>query len=153
DPLLIIASPPALYRVETVTPDAANDRTKVTFTPWLDTDKTASTLAQSLHESVAKAVKRFSAAERFGVVRTSRSGREVLSLLDRLRNLERSGGTAEELRTALEGDVLPELRQLHAAAVSGRFTRVEPWVNGILTALESAARGVTTSTSGANLEG
>jgi predicted phage baseplate assembly protein len=144
DPLLIIASPPALYRVETVTPDAANDRTKVTFTPWLDSDKTTSALAQSLHEAVAKVVKRFSAVERFGVVRTSRSSREVLNLLDQLRNVEESGGTVEELRTTLESDVLPELRRLHATAVSGRFTRVEPWVNGIVTGLESASRGVTT---------
>ena len=140
DPLLIIASPPALYRVETVTPDAANNRTKVTFSLWLDTDTTAK--AQSLHESVAKAVKRFSAAERFGVVRTSRSGSEVLKLLDRLRNLEESGSTAEELRTALEDDIIPELRRVQATAVSGRFTRVEPWVNGILEELEGASRGV-----------
>jgi len=142
DPLLIIASPPELYRVETVTPEAAADRTKVTFTPWLEPDATAG-VAESLRESIAKVVKRFSAAERFGVVRTSRSGREVLNLLDRLRKLEQGGSTADEVKDALEQEILPKLRQLHAAAVSGRFTRVEPWVNGILEELEGATRGPT----------
>jgi len=84
-------------------------------------------VAESLRESIAKVVKRFSAAERFGVVRTSRSGREVLNLLDRLRKLEQGGSTADEVKDALEQEILPKLRQLHAAAVSGRFTRVEPW--------------------------
>jgi predicted phage baseplate assembly protein len=141
DPILIIASPPNLFRVETVTPDAANDRTKVTFRPWLEVELPAAP-SGALGDAVAGIVKRFSTPERFGVVRTSKSGREVLAQLERLRKLE-SDGTPEELRTALEQQVLPRLNELHQAAIAGRFTRVEPWVRSIVDELEGALQGRT----------
>ncbi|HSE15784.1 MAG TPA: putative baseplate assembly protein [Pyrinomonadaceae bacterium] len=142
DPLLIIASPPALFRIETVTPDPPNDRTKVTFRPWLESVTTTG-FTESLAPAVERVVKRFSAAERFGVVPTSRSGGQVLRVLDRLLKVTQRGATAEEVKVAVEQEALPKLRELHQAAVSGRFTRVEPWVNGIVEALESALRGET----------
>lgn len=139
DPLLIIASPPNLYRVETVTPDAANDRTKVTFKPWLES-ALAPKRSVALQDRVSAAVNTFSAAERFGVVRTSRSGSEVLAHLDRLRDLA-AAGNLEELRATLEQEVLPKLKELHQTAITGRFTRVEPWVRQIVAALEAALLG------------
>lgn len=139
DPLLIIASPPNLYRIETVTPDAAADRTKVTFRPWLEIELPPEP-STAFIDSISDTVKKFSVAERFGVVRTSRSGREVLAQLDRLRKLA-SAGSAEELKAALEKEVLPRLNELHQAAISGRFTRVEPWVAQIVEELEAALLG------------
>jgi len=140
DPLLIIASPPNLYRIETVTPDAAADRTKVTFRPWLEIELPPEP-STAFIDNVSDIVKKFSAAERFGVVRTSRSGREVLAQLDRLRKMESAGSTAEELKAALEKEVLPRLKDLHQAAIAGRFTRVEPWVAQIVEELEAALLG------------
>jgi predicted phage baseplate assembly protein len=142
DPLLIIASPPNLFRIVTVTPDAANDRTKVTFRPWLELELPPEPSA-ALVDDVADVVKKFSVAERFGVVRTSRSGRDVLAQLDRLRKLEAAGATADELKSTLADEVLPRLNELQRAAVAGKFTRVEPWVRGIVDELEAALGGRT----------
>ncbi|HYK20810.1 MAG TPA: hypothetical protein VEV42_08755, partial [Pyrinomonadaceae bacterium] len=139
DPILIIASPPNLFRIETVTLDAANDRTKVTFRPWLEIELPRARPA-ALVEAVAAIVKQFGAPERFGVVSTSKSGREVLAQLNRLRKLE-AEGTPEELSTALEKEVIPKLNDLHQAAIAGRFTRVEPWVRSIVSELEAALQG------------
>ncbi|HEX3184530.1 MAG TPA: hypothetical protein VHQ94_07025, partial [Pyrinomonadaceae bacterium] len=143
DPLLIIASPPALFRVETVTPDPPNDRTKVSFKPWLEPDNTND---ESLGLLIERIVTRFGATDRFGVVRTSRSGSEVLRVLDRLLQTVRSGATADQIKLALEREALPKLVELHRAAIVGRFTRVEPWVRSIIEALQSAIRRQTVST-------
>jgi predicted phage baseplate assembly protein len=140
DPILIIASPPDLFRIETVTPDAANDRTKVTFRPWLEIELPPEP-SVALIDSVAAIAERSSEAERFGIVRTSKSGREVLAILDRLRRMALNGITAEELKTALEKEVLPRLKELHQAAIAGKFTRVEPWVRLIIEELEIAMLG------------
>ncbi|HKN83202.1 MAG TPA: hypothetical protein VJW17_07195, partial [Pyrinomonadaceae bacterium] len=141
DPLLIIASPPNLYRVKTVTPDAANNRTKVTYRPWLEVEA-AKPSPGAFVDAVAGIIKRYGTPERFGVVRTSKSGREVLAQLERLRKLE-TEDTVDELRTAVRQEVLPKLKDLHQAAIAGRFTRVEPWVSAIVEELEAALLGRT----------
>src|SRR5215212_1695626 len=140
DPILIIASPPDLFRIETVTPDAANDRTKVTFRPWLEIELPPEP-SGALIDAVEAIVNRFSAAERFGIVRTSKSGREVLALLDRLRRMTSGGSTAEELKKTLEQEDIPNLKELHQAAIAGKFTRVEPWVRLLIEELEIALLG------------
>ncbi len=140
DPILIIASPPDLFRIETVIPDAANDRTKVTFRPWLEIELPPEP-SSALIDAVAAIADRFSEVERFGIVRTSKSGREVLALLDRLRRMASGGSTAEELKKTLEQEGLPRLKELHQAAIAGRFTRVEPWVRLLIEELEIALLG------------
>ena len=138
DPLLIIASPPTLYRIESVTPDAAANRTKVTFRPWVEVQLPPEPSAVLLEE-VADVVTKFSAVERFGVARSSHTGREVLAHLEALRKT----ASAEELKTSLEKQVLPKLKDLHQSAVSGRFSRIEPWVREIVAGLEDALQGRT----------
>ena len=138
DPLLIIASPPALFRIETVTLDPPNDRTKVSVKPWLEPGN-ATGEAEPLAPLVERVVKRFGATERFRVVPTSRSGSEVLRVMSRLQKVAQSGATEDEVKVAVE-DALPKLRELHQAAISGRFTRVEPWVRGIVEAFENGLR-------------
>jgi len=136
DPLLIIASPAVVYRVETVTADPANDRTRVTFKPWSEAGAALGLVAR-----VAETVNRFSAAERFGVVPTSRSGRAVLAQLEQLQKLAAAGAPAEEMKSTLVDEVLPKLREVHQAAIVGRFTRVQPWVRDLVDALEGALQG------------
>ena len=149
DPLLIIASPPVLYRVETVTPDPPANRTKVTFRPWLEVDLPRAPSAALLDKVVAVA-ERFSAVERFSVRRNSNSAGQVLAELTRLRRLEASGVTAEEMKKTVEEEVLPKLKELHQAAISGRFTKIEPWLQQIVEELQIALQGgtVRTATSG-----
>ncbi len=138
DPLLIIASPPTLYRIESVTPDAAANRTKVTFRPWVEVQLPPEPSAVLLEE-VADVVTKFSAVERFGVARSSHTGRQVLAQLEALRKT----ASAEELKTSLEKQVLPKLKDLHQSAVLGRFSRIEPWVREIVAGLEDALQGRT----------
>lgn len=142
DPLLIIASPPQLHRVITVTPDPPADRTKVTFKPWLESES-GTKVTDTLSDSLPKIIKRFSSTERFGVVATSRSGTEVLELLGRLEEALNSGASSEKVRAVLELEVMPRLNELHETAVTGRFTRVEPWVRSLIEELERAMRGRT----------
>lgn len=140
DPLMIIASPAVLHRVETVTPDPPANRTKVTFRPWLEIDLPREPSAALLRNIVAIA-ERFSAVARFGVLPSSRTAKEVLAQLNRLRKLEASGITAEEMKKTVEEEVLPKLKELHQAAVSGRFTRIEPWLQLIVEELQIALQG------------
>ncbi len=142
DPILIIASPPELYRIETVTPDAANNRTKVTFRPWLEIELPPEP-SSALMESVAAIAERFSEVERFNIVRKSKSAREVLAVLDRLKRMTSGGSTAEELKTVIEHEVQPQLKRQLRVAIAGKFTRVEPWVRLIIEELDIALRGKT----------
>ena len=140
DPLMIIASPPTLYRIETVTPEPPANRTKVTFRPWLEIDISRPPSA-ALLDDVAAIAERFSAVERFRVRRNSLSARQVLTELTRLRKLEAAGVTAEEAKRTVEEEVLPKLRELHQAAVAGRFTLIEPWLQQIVEELQIALQG------------
>jgi hypothetical protein len=153
DPLMIIASPPVLYRIETVTPDPPANRTKVTFRPWLEIDLPREPSAALLDNIVAIA-ERFSEVAHFGVLPNSSSAKQVLALLNRLRKLEASGITAEEMKKRVEEEVLPKLKDLHQAAVSGRFTRIEPWLQLIVEELQIALQGgAGRSTAGGNGNG
>ncbi|HEX5875980.1 MAG TPA: putative baseplate assembly protein [Pyrinomonadaceae bacterium] len=153
DPLMIIASPPVLYRVETVTPDPPANRTKVTFRSWLEIDLPREP-SDALLDNIVAIAERFSEVAHFGVLPTSRSTKQVLAQLTRLRRLEASGITAEEMKKAVEEEVLPKLKELHQAAVSGRFTRIEPWLQLIVEELQIALQGGSgRSTGGGNGNG
>jgi predicted phage baseplate assembly protein len=140
DPLMIIASPPALYRIETITPEPPANRTKVTFRPWLEIDLPRPPAAALLDNNAAIA-ERFSAVEHFRVRRNSLSASQVLKELTRLRKLEAGGVTAEEMKRTVEEEVLPKLKELHQSAVAGRFTLIEPWLQQIVEELQIALQG------------
>jgi hypothetical protein len=140
DPLMIIASPPALYRIETITPEPPANRTKVTFRPWLEIDLPRPPSA-ALLDNIAAIAERFSAVEHFRVRRNSLSASQVLKELTRLRKLEAGGVTAEEMKRTVEEEVLPKLKELHQSAVAGRFTLIEPWLQQIVEELQIALQG------------
>jgi predicted phage baseplate assembly protein len=146
DPLLIVASAPQLYRIMEVTLDPSADRTKVTIQPWSAPATVAPAAAapmagrepRPLVDAVHDIVTRFRNAEQFGVSPRSRATREVLDHLGQLQTKLRRTTNVEKLKTALEQDSLPKLKEQHRAAVEGRFNRVEPWVRSLVAELEAA---------------
>jgi len=147
DPLLLLiySSPakPYLFRVESVTPDPVKERTRVTVSPWLrnvdDDDPDASTGA-SFQQVVKAIIVRFSAVENFGVSATSRSGADTLRILEQLKSQLASTTDEATLAAFMRRQTLPKLKEQHDAAVTGRFTRVEPWLSALIEALESAVK-------------
>jgi hypothetical protein len=146
DPLLLLiyASPPKpyLFRVETVTPDPPNDRTRVNISPWLRDDEDVSDTAPGtpFHQVVEEIIVRFSAVENFGVSATSRSGAETLRILEQLKSQLASTTDEPVLAAFVRRQTLPKLQEQHDAAVTGRFTRVEPWLAALIHALERAVK-------------
>jgi hypothetical protein len=142
DPLLIVASSPKLYRVMSVTPDPAADRTQVRIQPWLSSagTNTLSGVRETLAfpEAVDEIVTRLSNVEPFGVVATSHSARQVLKPLEKLRAALTAGVPTADLKAMVEQDILPKLKEVSRTAVERRYTRIEPWVRSLMAELEAA---------------
>lgn len=141
DPVLIdfgIASDSvALFRVVEVEPDDDAKRTKVTLRLWTDNGlatpappgggQPAPTTIAALKEIAA----RYRATEEFGVNANTATAGRVLGHVDTLLENIDSGVTNDELRQRLE-EVLPQLREEHRLAREGGYTKLEPWVGGLV---------------------
>jgi hypothetical protein len=153
DPLLIRTVQglkPQLYRVLKVEPDATAGRTRVTFEPWLDAStKTAATLLATKEDAVPikaevslaerntalrEIAERAHDPETAGVSLSGATARRVLSHLEPLRAEEES-----DLRKVATDEVLPKLRDEQRLAADGRFKRLAPWIDNLITGLEAAA--------------
>ncbi len=149
-----------LFRVIKVEPDAAADRTKVTLQAWakmsaaakasaspqskamLVASKEAAATSQPFarKERVLRIIERYSDEKEFADLLKTSTGKKVSEQLEALRN---NLSVAEaELAQVIEEDTLPKLRDLHGAAVEGNFTRLEPWIQELITELESSVERV-----------
>jgi hypothetical protein len=171
------ASVQALYRVVAIEPDAEADRTKVTLQPWGTTPSTAALSATpahaasrseagtdmpasadeafsaqdgSLSAALQEIVERHSKEEEVGDLLKTRTGGRVLEQLELLRNSEESSDT--ELARLVVEDVLPALQEQLRVAQEGRFTRLEPWIQQVITDLETAVRNRDASAEDAEAE-
>jgi len=132
DPLLIrtvVGSKPGLYRALTVEPDAQAQRTRVTFEPWIRSS------------ALVEIARRAADEDRAGFPLESAMARRVLSVLEPLR----ADSSGADLRALARDEILPKLREEHRLAIEGNFTRLEPWIDDIISDLESAA-GISEST-------
>jgi hypothetical protein len=141
DPLLIdfglAPDSVALFRAVKVEPDDAAKRTKVTLRLWTDTGlstpappgggQPAPTTIAALKEIAA----RYRDTEEFGVNANTATAGRVLDHVDTLMENIDSGVTNDELRQRLE-EVLPQLREEHRLAREGGYTKLEPWIGGLV---------------------
>lgn len=126
----------ALFRVVKVEPDDAAKRTKVTLRLWTDSalsspapngGQTPPTTIAALKELAA----RYRATEEFGVNASTATAGRVLDHVDTLMARIDSGLTNDELRQRLE-EILPQLREEHRLAREGGYTKLEPWIGGLV---------------------
>lgn len=130
----------ALFRVVKVEPDDAAKRTKVTLRLWTDAGlpppappgggQTPPTTIATLKEVAA----RYRNTEEFGVNASTATAGRVLDHVDTLMENIDSGVTDDQLRQRLE-EVLPQLREEHRLAREGGYTKLEPWIGGLVAEL------------------
>lgn len=141
DPVLIdfgtASDSVALFRAVKVEPDDAAKRTKVTLRLWTDSGipapapqnggQTPPTTIAALKDIAA----RYRDTEEFGVNANTATAGRVLGHVDTLLENIDSGVTNDELRQRLE-EVLPQLREEHRLAREGGYTKLEPWIGGLV---------------------
>lgn len=127
----------ALFRAVKVEADDAAKRTKVTLRLWTDTGLStpappnggppAPTIIAALKDIAA----RYRDTEEFDVNANTATAGRVLGRVDTLTEDIDSGMTSDELRQRLE-EVLPQLREEHRLAREGGYTKLEPWIGGLV---------------------
>ncbi|HVF09189.1 MAG TPA: putative baseplate assembly protein [Abditibacteriaceae bacterium] len=129
DPVLIDhGANQEVYRVQTVTPDALANRTKVVLQPWLQASFNAAPV-----EAVRAIITRFSATENFDVASSGRTARRVLGHLEQLR----AGLTPDMSRDAFNVVLNDTLTRLSAAHDEATGVHLKPWIGGMVTELQA----------------
>jgi len=157
DPLLIVFPNPGpeLYRVVTVEPDQANDRTAVTVQDWFPRAQMAQAVPIPLRlepeAQVREIISRYQVAPDFGVNADSRMAQRVLDQLAQLQTeLDQLPATgAQDREQALQNlleKILPILREEHRLAQEANFTKLEPWIGGMIEELDSVREELSKST-------
>jgi len=153
DPLLIDydgkAGGQQLFRVMKVEPDNAAKRTLVTIEPWVALPPLPAPPPPVIppgppaNKRAADIIKRYRDAEAFDVNPNTATARRILDQLDRDETFLRSSvwdtkkaeDVAQEVRKYLDEKSLPTLREEHRLAREGNFTKLEPWIGGLVAEL------------------
>jgi uncharacterized membrane protein YgcG len=172
DPLLIDydgkAGGQQLFRVMKVEPDNEAKRTKVTLEPWVALPPLPAPPTPipppgpPVNKRAADIIKRYRDAEAFDVNPNTATAGRIIEQLDRdemlLRDSKWDSKKPEDVssgvRLYLEEKTLPPLREEHRLAREGNFTKLEPWIGGLVSELtdlsnqiaEDAAAAATSST-------
>ena len=109
-------------RIESVEPDNVNDRTLVVLRS-LTTPQTAA-------EDAKAVVVRFSDVGRFDVSADAAMTKRVLAVMKDVASAAESG--PEALAAHLEKTALPMLEKELQTAIGGHFTKLAPWVDGLI---------------------
>ena len=163
DPLLIDPGIGAqtLLRVISVIPNQAAAYTKVTVQLWsgeatalsasLNVTAARSSAAPPTADSVAELqvmIDRFKRAEGFEVNTATQTAQRVIAQLGELEKKLESIKSNAELKQVLDA-ALPSLREEDRLATEGNFTKLLPWIDGILAALEGVAEKLAQTETGA----
>jgi hypothetical protein len=129
----------ALFRVMAVEPDNNAKITKVTLRLWTDGAAAAPSPStggpqRAVLDTLKDIAVRYRATEDFGVNANTATAGRVLDHVDTLTVNINTGITNDALRTRLD-DVLPRLREEHRLAREGGYTKLEPWIGGLVTEL------------------
>ena len=140
DPLLVDFGvrdvAPGLFRVVRAEPEQAAARTRVTLLPWASpvtspapTSPPSEPVEPPAGVVLRAIVERYRAAADFGVTAGTATARRIFDHLDRL-----AGGLALDDARLLRliESVLPPLREEHRLAREGNFTKLEPWIGGLV---------------------
>lgn len=142
-----------LFRVMKVEPDNAAKRTKVTIEPWIALSPLPVPPPPNFppgppaNTRAADIMKRYRDAEAFDVNPNTATATRILDQLDRdetfLRTPDWNTKKAEDVPKAvyayLEEKSLPTLREEHRLAREGNFTKLEPWIGGLVAELTDLA--------------
>jgi len=153
DPLLIScgASTPTLLRVLTVEPDQAAGRTKVMVQAWqrvathpvvpaavMDEAPASATVADSV-AGLRETIDRSRRVEDFGVNPNTQTAQRVIAHLD---ELERQVESITTDASAL-GSIRASLQEEHRLATERNFTKLQPWIEGLMGELDQVTATVT----------
>ncbi len=164
DPILIDfgSNTVGFFRVVGVEAKQAEDRTKMTLRPWLQTPPAAPQTAFVAAATMSSAssfdlsaggqviqvqgiIERYSRAEEFGVNAATQTAQQVLTQLENLgSSLLDDSLTQSQLRGLLEA-VLPSLIEKHNLAQENNFTKLEPWIGSIVSELEEVLQSLAAS--------
>lgn len=140
DRLLLILSDSlnqnVLRKIEAVDVQTAADRTQVSLQQAGDAQERAD--AASI-DAVRQIVERYLNLDAFGVSSESAMTRRVVETLHALQTSLTPGTTPESIAALLRATYVPQLRREHATAIEGNYTRLEPWVGGLVAELENIA--------------
>jgi hypothetical protein len=156
DPVLIdfglAAESQALFRVLAVEEDDAAKRTKVTLRLWTAGSRAAGatpgggTTAATALETLNDIVARYRATEDFGVNANTATAGRVLHIVYELVDGMDPLVTNEEMSRRLV-EALPKLRREHRLAREGGYTKLEPWIGGLVSELTDLSRRLAASAS------
>jgi hypothetical protein len=159
DPVLIDydgkAGGQMLFRVMKVEPDNEAKRTKVTLEPWvalppLPAPPTPIPQVRPANELAAEIMERYRDAEAFDVNPNTATAGRIIEQLERDDTLLRDSkwktkkpeDVSKEVRLYLEEKTLPPLREEHRLAREGNFTKLEPWIGGLVSELTDLSNGI-----------
>ena len=160
DPLLMScgALPPALLRVLTVEPDQAAGRTKVMVQNWqrvttgripparADEAPASATAADPIAQ-LRETIDRSRRPDAFGVNPMTQTAQRVMAHLDELeKQLESIATDASALDS-----VRTSLQEEHRLAVEKNFTKLQPWIEGIVSELNQVTATVTETAAAASI--
>ena len=143
DPILVdfglAADSLALFRVMAIEADNNAKITKVTLRLWTDGAPSAPAPStggppRAALDTLKDIAARYRNTEEFGVNANTATAGRVLDHVDTLTANIDTGVTNDELRERLE-DVLPQLREEHRLAREGGYTKLEPWIGGLVSEL------------------
>jgi hypothetical protein len=143
DPMLIdfglAADSLALFRVMAVEADNNAKITKATLRLWTDGAPSAPAPStggppRAALDTLKGIAARYRDTEEFGVNANTATAGRVLDQVDALTANIDTGITNDEMRERLE-DALPQLREEHRLAREGGYTKLEPWIGGLVAEL------------------
>ena len=154
DPVLIdfglAADSQALFRVLAVEADEAAKRTKVMLRLWTAGSRAAgpttggTTTAATALDTLRDIAARYRATDDYGVNANTATAGRVLQIVDTLMAGTNTAVADEELRRRL-GEALPKLRREHRLAREGGYTKLEPWIGGLVSELSDLSRRLAAS--------
>lgn len=162
DPLLVdLGSIQALVRVTGVEADQVAGRTKVTVEDWNkvpDAEVAAlaastggefvPTMAADFVARLQGIIDRFTRAEGFDVNTSTQTAQRVIGRLSDLGTKLESIKSNDELKQALDATRTP-LGEDHRLAIDGNFTKLLPWIDGLVSELDQVAGNLAETETGA----
>ncbi|MCL4266871.1 MAG: putative baseplate assembly protein [Anaerolineae bacterium] len=138
DPLLFVYGAgdgeQEIRRVESVEVQAAANRTLVNLQPI--------SLVPEIVQTMQAILDRYRDLAAFGIDPEREMAGRVLGMLDDLQQTITTPHTAASLTTSL-ATVLPDLREEEAIALEGAYSRLSPWVGGLVAELTAVERQLT----------
>jgi predicted phage baseplate assembly protein len=145
-----------LFRVTEVTPDATNDRTRVSLEPWLQSAIAPAPIAGTVGaaiKTIREIASRSRDLQKAGITRTTAASRRITEHLKSLEASVTGADSTENLIAVVRNEFLPGLKEEQKLADDKNFTQIKPWITRIVKELDDALAQLETNTSPTFSEG